>query len=120
MWLYSLVQCILSVSLIVVSVRLCMAVNGSSRGAEVQERTQGAWTQPGSVSCCLRLCLGWVGAVGGAVGVPVTVLLNLRTAQCLYTCITFVCCPMLFRHFSMFLLMLLTLDNHLQLHLGDR
>lgn len=120
MWLYSLCQCVLSVSVIVVSVRLCMAVSGSSRVADVLERTQGAWTQPGSVSCCLRLCLGWVGAVGGAVGVPVIVLLNLRTAQCLYTCITFVCCPMLVRHFTMFLLMLLTLDAHLQLQLGDR
>ncbi|KAM9353233.1 adenosine receptor A1 [Symphorus nematophorus] len=120
MWLYSLCQCILSVAVIVVSVRLCMAVSGSGAVDDPQERTQGARTQVGSVSCCLRLCLGWVGAVGGAVEVPVTVLLNLRTPQCLYTCITMVCCPMLVRQFTMFLLMLLTLDAHLQLHLVDR
>lgn len=120
LWLYSLCQCILSVSVIVVSVRLCMAVNGRSKVTEVQERTQGSWTQSGSVSYCLRLCLGWAGAVGGAVEVPVTVLLNLRTAQCLYTCIIFLCCPMLARHFTMLLLILLTLNDHLHLHLGDR
>ncbi|XP_051263644.1 adenosine receptor A1-like [Dicentrarchus labrax] len=97
-----------------------MAVTGSGAVANVQERTQGTRTLPGSVSCCLRLCLGWVGAIGGAVGVPVIVLLNLRTPQCLYTCITLVCCPMLVRQFTMFLLMLLTLDAHLQLHLADR
>ncbi|XP_044064676.1 adenosine receptor A1-like [Siniperca chuatsi] len=120
MWLYSLCQCILSVSVIVVSVRLCMAVSGSGTEANIQERTQGAGPQLGSVSCCLRLCLGWVGAVGAAVAVPVTVLLNLRTPQCLYTCITLVCCPLLVRQFTMFLLMLLTLDTHLQHHLADR
>ncbi|XP_073341056.1 adenosine receptor A1-like [Pagrus major] len=119
-WLYSLCQCTLSVSVIVVSVRLCMAVSGSSKEADAQERTQGARTQPGSVSCCLRLCLGWVGAMGGAVSVPVTILLNLRTPQCLYTCITLVCCPVLIRQFTMFLLMLLTLDAHLQLHFAGR
>ncbi|CAG6014821.1 unnamed protein product [Menidia menidia] len=58
--------------------------------------------EPKSVSCCLRLCLGWVGAVGGAVGVPVTVVLALRT------------------QFTMFLFMLLTLDAHLKLHLAER
>lgn len=120
MWLYCLCQCILSVCVIVVSVRLCMAVSGSGTVADVQERTQGARPQPGSVSCCLRLCLGWVGAVGGAAGVPATVLLNLRTPQCLYTCITLMCCPLLVRQFTMFLLMLLTLDAHLQHHLADR
>lgn len=119
-WLSSLCQCILSVSVIVVSVRLCMAVSGRGKVADVQERTQSARTQLGSVSRYLRMCLGWVGAVGGAVGVPVTVLLNLRTPQCLYTCIILVCCPMLVRQFTMFLLMLLTLDTHLQLHLADR
>lgn len=119
-WLYSLCQCTLSVSVIVMSVRLCMAVSGGSKVADAQERAQAARTQPGSVSCCLRLCLGWVGAIGGAVGVPVTILLNLRTPQCLYTCITLVCCPMLIRQFTVFLLMLLTLDDHLQLHLADR
>lgn len=118
MWLYSLCQCILSVAVIVVSVRLCMAVSGTV--TDVQEGTQGARPQPGSVSCCLQLCLGWVGAIGGAVGVPVSVFLNLRTPQCLYTCITLVCCPLLVRQFTMFLLMLLTLDTHLQHHLADR
>lgn len=119
-WLYTLCQCILSVSLIAVSVRLCIVVSGRGRVADVLGRTQGAWTRAGSVSCCLRLCLGWVGAVGGAATVPVTILLNLRTARCLYTCITLVCCPMMVRHFNMFLLMLLTVDTHLQLRLGDR
>lgn len=114
-WLYSVCQCTLSVSLIVFSVRLCMAVSSSKTGG-----TQGARPQLGSVSSSLRLCLGYVGAVGGALGVPVTVLLNLRTPQCLYTCITLVCCPLLIRQFSMFLLMLLTLDAHLQHHLADR
>lgn len=120
MWLFSLFQCMLSISVIAVSIRLCMAVSGNSRVADALGRTQGTWTQPRSVSCCLRLCLGWVGAIGGAVGVPVNILLNLRIARCLYTCITLVCCPMLVRHFTMFLLMLLTLDTHLQLRLGDR
>lgn len=119
-WLYTLCQCILSVSLIAVSVRLCIVVSGRGRVADILGRTHGAWTRAGSVSCCLRLCLGWVGAVGGAAAVPVTILLNLRTARCLYTCITLVCCPMMVRHFTMFLLMLLTVDTHLQLRLGDR
>lgn len=117
MWLYSLCQCILSMSVIVVSVRLCMAV---SKGRHLQNRTQGAATHASSVSRCLRLCLGWVGAVGGAASVPVTILLNLRTAQCLYTCITLVCCTMLVQHFTMFLFMLLTLNDHLQHQLGVR
>lgn len=120
LWLYSLCQCILSVAVIVVSVRLCMAVSGSGTVADVQEGTQGSRPQPGSVSCCLQLCLGWVGAIGGAVGVPVTIFLNLRTPQCLYTCITLVCSPLLVRQFTMFLLMLLTLDAHLQHQLADR
>lgn len=117
MWLYSLCQCVLSMATVVASVRLCMAM---SRGSRVQDRSQTAAAPPSSVSCCLRLCLGWTGAIGGAAGVPVTILLNLRTAQCLYTCITLVCCPMLVRHFTMFLLMLLTLDSHLQQRLGLR
>lgn len=120
LWLYTLCQCILSVAVIVVSVRLCMAVSGSGTDADVQEGTQGSWPQPGSVSCCLQLCLGWVGAIGGAVGVPVAVFLTLRTPQCLYTCITLVCSPLLVRQFTMFLLMLLTLDAHLQHHLAKR
>ncbi|KAK5861898.1 hypothetical protein PBY51_017336 [Eleginops maclovinus] len=119
-WLYSTCQCILSVSLIVVSVRLCKAVSGSGTVADIQEGTQGARPKPGSVSCCLCLCLAWVGALGGAVGVPVNVLLNLRTPHCLYTCITLVCCPLLVRQFTMFLLMMLTLDAHLQHHLAER
>ncbi|XP_071764609.2 adenosine receptor A1 [Centroberyx gerrardi] len=119
-WLYSLCQCILSVSVIVVSVRLCMAGSGSGTAAGAQKGPQGARPHGGSVSSCLRLCLGWVGAVGGALGVPVSVLLNLRSPQCLYTCITLVCCPLLVRQFTMFLLLLLTLDAHLQHHLADR
>ena len=119
-WLYALFQCTLSAAVIVVSVRLCMVVIGNNTVTDVQAGTQGARPQPRSVSCCLRLCLGWVGAVGGAVGVPVTVLLTLQTPQCLYTCITIVCCPLLIRQFTMFLFMLLTLDAHLQHHLADR
>ncbi|KAM4568857.1 uncharacterized protein V3H82_012941 [Fundulus diaphanus] len=120
-WLYSLCQCTLSLFVIVVSVRLCMAVSSSGRAvADIQQGAQGVGIQPGSVSSCLRLCLGCVGAVGGAVGVPVTLLLNLQTPQCLYTCMTLVCCPLLIRQFTMFLLMLLTLDVHLQHHLADR
>lgn len=114
MWLYSLCQCILSAAVVVASVRLCMAASGSGAGS------QGATLQPGSVSCCLRLCLGWAGAVGGAAGIPANVLLNQRTPQCLYTCITLVCCPLLVRQFTMFLLMLLTLDGHLRHRLADR
>lgn len=120
MWLYSLCQCALSMSMIVVSVRLCMAVRGGGKVGGVQNRTQGAATHASSVSRCLRLCLGWVGAAGGAAGVPMTILLNLQTAQCLYTCISLVCCPMLVRHFTMFLFMLLTLDDHLQHQLSVR
>lgn len=119
-WLYSLCQCTLCVSVIVVSVRLCMAVTGKGSAVDVQEQSQIARSQPGSVSCCLRMCLGCVGAIGGAVGVPVNVLLNLRSPQCLYTCITLVCSPLLVRQFTMFLLVLLTLDAHLHHHLADR
>ncbi len=120
MWLHSLCQCIVSVSVIVVSVRLCIAVSSNTAVADIQERTQFATTKPGSVSRCLRLCLGWVGAVGSAVAIPVTVVLNLRTLQCLYTCVTLVCFPILLRQFTMFLVMLLTLDTHLLIHLADR
>nr|XP_054596992.1 adenosine receptor A1-like [Nothobranchius furzeri] len=119
-WLYSLCQCTLSVCVIVVSVRLCMVVSGSRPVTDARAGTQSAKIQLGNISCCLRLCLGYVGAVGGALGVPVAVLLNLRTPQCLYTCITLVCCPLLIRQFTMFLLMILTLDTHLQHHLADR
>ncbi|XP_051812357.1 adenosine receptor A1-like [Acanthochromis polyacanthus] len=120
MWLESTCHCILFIATIVVSVRLCMAVRGSGSLTNVQEGTQGARPQPGSVSYCLRLCLGLMGVVGGAIGVPVVVLLNLRTAQCLYTCITIVCCPLLVKQFTMFLLMLLTLDEYLHHRLADR
>lgn len=120
MWLYSLCQCTLSMAIVVASVRLCMAMSRGSRVGHVPDRSQAADTRPSSVSCCLRLCLGWIGAIGGAAGVPLTILLNLRTAQCLYTCITLVCCPLLVRHFTMFLLMLLTVDSHLQQQLGVR
>lgn len=120
MWLYSLCQCLLSMSIIVASVRLCAATSRGSRVGHVQDRAQGAAAHPSGISYCLRLCLGWVGAVGGAAGVPVTILLNLRNAQCLYTCIALVCFPILVRHFTMFLLMLLTLDAHLQHQLTVR
>lgn len=120
MWLFSLCLCILSVSVIVLSGRLCFVVSGRGSAVNDRDRTQGVQTRPGGVTSCLLLCLGWVGAVGGAVGIPVTILLNLRTPQCLYTCITLVCSPMLVRQFTMFLLMLLTLDEHLQPLLGDR
>ncbi|XP_068613801.1 adenosine receptor A1-like [Brachionichthys hirsutus] len=120
MWLYSLCQCMVSVSVFVASVRLCMTAGGGATEANVQDRSQRGLMHPRNVSRCLRLCLGWVGAVGGAAGVPVTVLLNLRTSQCLYTCITLVCCPMLVRHFTMLLMLLLTLDGHLQRHLESR
>ncbi|XP_061770668.1 adenosine receptor A1-like [Nerophis ophidion] len=113
LWLYSLCQCIVSVAVVVVSVRLCMAAAGG--GAN-----QGARPQHGSVSCCLRLCLGWVGAIGGALEIPVILFFNLRTPQCLYTCITLVCCPLLVRQFTMCLLVLLTLDHHLQHHWPSR
>ncbi|XP_038163023.1 uncharacterized protein LOC119797861 [Cyprinodon tularosa] len=119
-WLYSLCQCTLSLFVIVVSVRLCMAVSSSRAVTDVQQGAQGAGIQPGSVSSCLRLCLGCVGAVGGAIGVPVTLLLNLQTSQCLYTCMALLCCPLLIRQFTMFLLILLTLDAYLQHHLADR
>lgn len=120
MWLYSLCQCLLSMAIVVASVRLCMAMSRGSRVADVQDGGLAAARRPAGVSGCLRLCLGWVGAVGGAAGVPLTIFLNLRTAQCLYTCITLVCCPMLVRHFTMLLLVLLTVDRHLQHQLGLR
>ncbi|XP_028835251.1 uncharacterized protein LOC114789931 [Denticeps clupeoides] len=109
MWLYTVGQCVLSLGVIGMSVRLCVSGvrgEGNSRGA--------------SVSTCLRLCLGWVGAVGNAVSVPIYILLNLRSAQCLYTCIILVSCPLLVRQFKMFLLLLLTLHVHLQHRLGNR
>nr|XP_057910107.1 adenosine receptor A1-like [Doryrhamphus excisus] len=120
LWLYSLCQCIVAVAIIVVSVRLCMAVGGDATVADVNGANSSARPQHGSVSCCLRLCLGWVGAIGGALEIPVIVFLNLRTPQCLYTCITLVCCPLLVRQFTMCLLVLLTLDCYLQHHWPSR
>ncbi|XP_072536526.1 adenosine receptor A1-like [Salminus brasiliensis] len=108
-WLFSMAQCVLSVSVIGVSVRLCMGDSGLDAGGRGK-----------TVSSCLKLCLAWVGAVGGAVGVPVNMLLNLRSPQCLYTCITLVCCPLLIRQFTIWLLLLLTINAHLQCRLGHR
>ncbi|XP_061109031.1 adenosine receptor A2b-like [Conger conger] len=109
MWLYSVCQCVLYMSVIGVSVRMCVG-KGQRSGAG----------DGGSVSDCLRMCLGWAGAVGGVVAIPVSVLLNLRSPQCLYTCLTMVCCPLLVRQFTMFLLLLLTINSHLQYKLGER
>ncbi|XP_022529765.2 uncharacterized protein LOC111193393 [Astyanax mexicanus] len=108
-WLFSMIQCVLSVCVIGVSVRLCMGNSGLE--------TSGLGK---TVSGCLKLCLAWVGAVGGAVGVPINMLLNLRSPQCLYTCITLICCPMLIRQFTIWLLLLLTINAHLQGRLGHR
>ncbi|CAL8289978.1 unnamed protein product [Merluccius merluccius] len=126
-WLYSLCQCIVSVSLIVVSVRLCMAIAGAGSEAQAQFQSQAQQHPPrgydpnkGIVSASLRLCLGWVGALGGALEVPAVVLLNMRSPRCLYTCITLVCCPLLARQFTVCLLLLLSLDRHLQQRLADR
>lgn len=120
LWLYSLSHCIVSVCITAASVRMCIVISSKDRVTDIQGRRKGDWTRVGSVSRCLRLCLGWVGAVGGAAGVPVTIVLNMRSSRCLYTCITLVCCPLMARHFSMFLLILLTVDTHLQLRLGLR
>ncbi|XP_036394516.1 adenosine receptor A1-like [Megalops cyprinoides] len=109
MWLHLVCECLLCLFVIGVSVRMCMG-----RAQEVRTGVGG------SVSVCLRLCLGWVGAVGAAVGIPVSVLLNLRTPQCLYTCLTLVCCPLLVRQFTMCLLLLLALNSHLHYRLGER
>ncbi|XP_066539327.1 adenosine receptor A1-like [Hoplias malabaricus] len=108
-WLFSMAQCVLSVSVIGVSVRLCMGSAGTDTGGCGR-----------SASGCLKLCLAWVGAVGGAVGVPVNMLLNLRSPQCMYTCITLVCCPLLIRQFTIWLLLLLIFNAHLQCRLGPR
>lgn len=120
LWLYSLCHCIVCICMIAASVRLCIVISSKDRVTDIQGRRKDDWTRVGSVSCCLRLCLGWVGAVGGAASIPVTIILNMRSAQCLYTCITLVCCPMMARHFAMLLLILLTVDTHLQLRLGLR
>ncbi|XP_064155743.1 adenosine receptor A1-like isoform X1 [Anguilla rostrata] len=108
-WLYTVCQCVLYMSVIWVSVRMCVGRGQRSRGAGC-----------GSVSDCLRICLGWAGAVGSAAAIPVSVLLNLRSPRCLYTCLTLVCCPLLVRQFTVCLLLLLTLDSHLQDRLGER
>ncbi|XP_077075473.1 adenosine receptor A1 [Siphateles boraxobius] len=111
MWLYSLIQCVIAVLVIGVCVRLCLA--GGSVAA-------GAGTRSWSTSACLKLCLGVVGSAGSIVVAPVTVLLNLRSSQCLYTCIAMVSCLLLVRQFTVCLLLLLTLNTHLQCRLGNR
>lgn len=110
-------QCVLSVCVIGVSVRLCKPRGGRPEGPR---GSRGGWRSRGSVACYLRLCLGWVSTLGNAVAVPIMVILNLRAPQCLYTCITLVCCPLLVRQFKMFLMLLLTLNAHLQHRLGNR
>ncbi|CAL8236256.1 unnamed protein product [Arctogadus glacialis] len=119
-WLYSLCQCLLSVSLIVVSVRLCMALAGSGSEARSRDAARGTGHYKGIVSSSLRLCLGWVGALGGALEVPAFVLLDMRSPRCLYTCMILVCCPLLARQFTVCLLLLLSLDGHLQQRLAGR
>lgn len=117
MWLTAVTQCVLSMCVIGVSVRLCIPRGG---GPEGPRGSRGVWRSRGSVAFYLRLCLGWVSTVGNAMALPIMVTLNLRTPQCLYTCITLVCCPLLVRQFKMFLMLLLTLNAHLQHRLGDR
>ncbi|XP_067255123.1 adenosine receptor A1-like [Chanodichthys erythropterus] len=94
-----------------VSVRLCLSA-GSSAAV--------AGTRKWSTSACLKLCLSLVGSVGSIVVTPVSVLLNLRSSRCLYTCIAMVSCPLLVRQFTVCLLLLLTLNTHLQWRLGNR
>ncbi|KAL0985034.1 hypothetical protein UPYG_G00152090 [Umbra pygmaea] len=120
MWLFSACQCLVSVSVIVVSVKMSMGGKGTQEHVGGLRGSGHAETQNSSISACLKLCLGWVGAVGGALGVPVSVILNLRSHQCLYTCLTLVCCPLLVRQFTVLLLLLMTLDPHLKQRLGSR
>ncbi|XDV40215.1 hypothetical protein PO909_009342 [Leuciscus waleckii] len=110
-WLYSLIQCVIAVLVIGVCVRLCLAAGSVA---------DGAGTRSWSTSACLKLCLGVVGSAGSIVVAPVSVLLNLRSSQCLYTCIAMVSCPILVRQFTVCLLLLLTLNTHLQCRLGNR
>ncbi|CAM4700499.1 unnamed protein product [Leuciscus chuanchicus] len=110
-WLYSLIQCVIAVLVIGVCVRLCLAAGSVAAGAGTR-----SW----STSACLKLCLGVVGSAGSIVVAPVSVLLNLRSSQCLYTCIAMVSCPILVRQFTVCLLLLLTLNTHLQCRLGNR
>ncbi|KAK2855212.1 hypothetical protein Q7C36_007081 [Tachysurus vachellii] len=105
-WLYSLFQCVLSLFVISMNIRLCMRLDS---GCHVK-----------SVSSCLKLCLGWVGAIGGVMDIPINMLLNLRSTQCLYTCIMLVCFLLLVRQFTMWLLLLLILNTHLHCRLGHR
>lgn len=102
-WLFSMAQCVLSVSVIGMNIRLCMHLSHVK-----------------NVSSCLKLCLGWVGAIGGAMDIPVNMLLNLRSTQCLYTCIMLVCFPLLLRQFTVWLMLLLILNTHLHCRLGHR
>lgn len=110
-WLYSLIQCVIAVLVVGVCVRLCLAAGSVAAGAGTR-----SW----STSACLKLCLGVVGSAGSIVVAPVSVLLNLRSSQCLYTCIAMVSCPILVRQFTVCLLLLLTLNTHLQCRLGNR
>lgn len=105
-WLFSAAQCVLSMSVIGMNVRLCRR---SDSGSHVK-----------SVSSCLKLCLGWVGIIGGAMDIPVNMLLNLRSTQCLYMCIMLVCFPLLVRQFTVWLLLFLILNTHLHCRLGHR
>ncbi|XP_076852781.1 uncharacterized protein LOC143508114 [Brachyhypopomus gauderio] len=105
-WFFSLAQSVVSAAVIGVSIRLC--------------GTCGTAVETGGVSGCLMRCLGWAGAIGAAVAIPVDVILNLRSPQCLYVCITLVCCPLLVRQFTVGLQLLLTIDAHLKWRLGRR
>ncbi|XP_052434372.1 uncharacterized protein LOC127974851 [Carassius gibelio] len=111
MWLYSLIQCVIAVLVLGVSVRLCLAAGCAAAGPGTR-----SW----STSACLKLCLCLVGSVGSIVDAPVSVLLNLKSSQCLYTCIAMISCPLLLRQFTVCLLLLLTLNAHLQSRLGNR
>ncbi|KAG5271071.1 hypothetical protein AALO_G00175560 [Alosa alosa] len=125
-WLNAMCQCVLAVCVMGVSVRLCVPRAGGGPGGPRGSRGgwRDGWRDGGrggggcSVASGLRQCLGWVSTVGNVVAVPILVLLSLRTPQCLYTCITLVCCPLLVRQFKMFLMLLLTLNAHLQHRLG--
>ncbi|XP_074415828.1 LOW QUALITY PROTEIN: uncharacterized protein LOC114912573 [Scleropages formosus] len=110
-WLRSVCQCVMSVSVIGMSVRMCLA---RVRGQAPDEGGSHAITR------FLRLCLGWVSAIGAAAEVPVSVALNLRSPQCLYICLTLVSWPLFVRQFTMCLLLLLALNSHLHLRLGAR
>ncbi|XP_055019438.1 uncharacterized protein LOC129411748 [Boleophthalmus pectinirostris] len=118
MWLYFACQYLLFIGVFACSGRLCLRVHKTGSVSDIHQGSQ--LSKPWSVSNCLRLTLGLVGALGGAVELPVTVILNKRNPTCMYTCITLVCGPLIIRHFTMFLLMLLSLDDHLLYILAHR